>query len=320
MKLLPLTALFLTACATDDAEPEPAARETIHYEIVAAEPRPQIDKTGQAIPGTLVIDTSEGHMDITPLLPEKAREFASWEAFHNWAVETLNAKLVEADNGEHDTTLVAGYGPTVRYDAEKADLVPVDDPIAAILGGTWGYIYVEGKQVCVDPGAACAAEQTVRMENHIGQVVTNSSNGLVVTGSSSIFHLFAVHEIKASTSLNASKAFSQYTYGCGFLGLGRCTATTGSDSLSASFSAYRSTGSIFNGSSSYTQANTTAVATSHWGFGVAYSSTSPVYIAPGTAGVVQLTDSMCSRHSGSDTVGYVNFASASGYHPFGGGC
>jgi hypothetical protein len=323
MKSIALSALLLAACAEDTVEQEAVPREAQRYEIVPAKPQPQLDKEGRAIPGTVVFDTSEGRMDITQLLPEAPREFGTWDDFHQWAAEALNARIVEADGGEHTSTLVAGYGPTVRYDADAAELVPVDDPIAAIVGGTFGYIYVKGELVCVDPAAACAAEQTrepARMENHIGQVVTNTNNGLTVTGSSSIFHLFAVHEIKASTSLNASRGFSQSTYSCGFFGLGSCTSTTGSDTLSASFSAYRSTGSLFNGSNAYSQKNTTAVATSHWGFGIAYSSSSPVYVTPGSAGVVSLTDSMCSRHGGSDNIGFVSFSSMSGYHPYGGGC
>lgn len=153
---------LIASCATSDDAVEKVAedvatRETYEIPLSPVAMHPALDDRGGAIPGTLVFDTSEGRLDITELVPDRPREFESRMDFHKWVAETLNGKLVEREDGEPSTTLDYTASTTLRYDRALDDLVIVDDPIDAIIGGTEGYVVIAGEQVCTSRSAECSA-------------------------------------------------------------------------------------------------------------------------------------------------------------------
>ena len=310
-----LIALSLAACAADEAV-ETQARETTVHEITPLELTPMLDDEGAPLAGTLELDTGEGRMDITHLIPLEPRKFESWDHFHEWAAKELNAKLVEYEDGARQSLLAASFGPTVRFDAEKEDMVPVDDPISMIVGGPWGYIFVEDKLACTSGTAECAKEQLVeswRVFNHLPTVASGSSNGLVASGASRILHLFFYHEVSAVTQLHSSQAWRTRTFWCGFFKW--CTETVGGSSLSASFSSFRNFGSIFNGSSFASRTNVWSVAATHYAWGIAVGgNTNGTEIGPKIPdlGIVASTTGMCSSHAAGDGRGFVSLLTASG--------
>jgi hypothetical protein len=289
MKSLAFVALCLGACSQAPDE---------GIEIVPVVLNPQLDATGAPIPGTLLIDTSEGRMDLTSLIPDQPREFASWDEVHRWATEHLNARVTEDAQGERSSMVSAGYGPTVRYDAALDDMVPVEDPIVAMLGGTSGQMIVGGKAICIDPKAACAGPSRVRISNR--EIQTN--NGLTIDGATGIFRIPGYIEVKTSTSLVASTKIR--TVGCGFLRW--CIVYDAPVSLSAYITAY---GGPNQTSTSMPRReavmNTTAVAAALVGFG---------------GGDIFRTDGACGYANGSDTVGSISIKLADGYLPQYGQC
>jgi hypothetical protein len=290
---LAFTALCLAACATDpgvdpnvdDLEPNDA----VPVEITPVVLSPQLDDAGLPIAGTLTIDTSKGRMDLTHLIPDEPRTFASWDEVHRWTAENLNAETVTDEEGHISSRLAVGYGQTVRYDTEANEMVPVANPISTMLGGTSGYIVVAGKQVCVDSTAACAP---VRLE----PAATGSSNGLSLTGVTGIFHTWGWSEVKTATSLNTSSRVLRYS--CGF---STCYVYLSPVTLTASVYAYRSSGSISNGSRFEMATNSTAVAAA--------------LVGVGDTGLLGRTDSACGRSSGNDGAGQVNLQMLKGTFP-----
>jgi hypothetical protein len=312
---LALIALSLAACAADEAVDTQAREATVH-EITPLELTPMLDEEGAPIAGTLELDTGEGRMDITHLIPLEPRKFESWDHFHEWAAKELNAKLVEYEGGVRQSLLAASFGPTVRFDAEKEDMVPVDDPISMIVGGPWGHVFVEDKLVCTSGTAECAKEQLVepwRVFSARPSVASGSNNGLVASGSSRLLHLFFYHESSAITQLHTSQAWTTRTFWCGFFKW--CTETVGSSSLTASFTAFRHFGSIFNGSQFATRNNVWSVAATHYAFGIAWGGwddgTNMKPSVP-NLGIVQQTSGMCSSHSASDGRGFVSLLTGTG--------
>jgi hypothetical protein len=141
----------------EDTPEDISLRETTQYRLYPVAIHPELDEQGLPIPGTLVLDTSEGKLDITHLVPERPREFESARAFHDWAVRTLNAKLVERD-GQVGSTLDYAAAMTLRLDRNTGEYVRVDEPIDMIIGGVAGYIVIAGEQICVSRNAPCSRE------------------------------------------------------------------------------------------------------------------------------------------------------------------
>lgn len=104
--------------------------------------------------GQLEIDASEGS-GVFPA-PQEPLNFESAEQFAEFAIGTLNAEVIYDEDGK-----VAGIEGSVTVsetpvyaDPETREIIEVQDPIATLLGGRYGYFKVEGQEICVDP-AAC---------------------------------------------------------------------------------------------------------------------------------------------------------------------
>jgi hypothetical protein len=142
-------ALSLAACATEDVT-ELALKDEIPegakvYELRPTELRPQLDKEGQPLPGTLELELSEGRLDITHLVPEKPREFESREQFREWLVKELNAQNVEGGLELDVKQLDAAF----LLDPATGEYELREDAIGAIIGGREGYVLIKGERECV---------------------------------------------------------------------------------------------------------------------------------------------------------------------------
>ena len=202
LTLTALAASTLLGCATDDLDTTNRGGEML--EIVPVELRPELDREGRPLPGTLDIDTSGGRMDLTSLMPERPREFRSWEAFHEWLVAELNAELVEGEDRVRRAQLSIIAGQTVRYDAEREELVEVEDVAEAVVGGTFGYVFVDGALVCTSRTAPCAREQSLDAEesgrrHHLPNAKRMASNGFEIEGATWITHAFFYHNVGSET-------------------------------------------------------------------------------------------------------------------------
>lgn len=322
IKSLALAAICLVACSTDD-DLDTADLPVRGVVITPVELRPQLDDAGRPLRGTLELDTSDGRMDLTKLVPDRPREFDSWDAFHAWAIEELNAERIDTKDGRVQTQLQVAAGPTVRYDAERGKLVEVPDAIEAIVGGAAGYVVIDGKEVCVSGHAACAAEQAMepRVRNHIpsSKRVSNSS-GFEIQGDSWKTNLLFYVAVGTSTYQIRGGYQAGWVW-CGFLTW--CWRSSGTNTLAASFTAWRSTGSIYNGSNSATRNNVTSVTAMNYAFGVSWGTGNngswndrP---SPPDLGYVAATDGVCSTSSGSSGPSSINqLRTATGYHPPGG--
>jgi hypothetical protein len=135
-----------------------SARESSELALSPVSLHPAVDERGRALPGTLVFDTDGGQLDITHLVPRRPRVFGSIDTFHAWIVGALRAQVVERENGTIGTSLEYKASTTVRYDAELGDYVMVGDPVEAIVGGTEGYVVIDGVRHCTSRSAPCAVE------------------------------------------------------------------------------------------------------------------------------------------------------------------
>ena len=142
-------ALSLTACATDEPAGALPKEEAPEIPLSTVKLGPELDGEGNPIPGTLVIDTGEGRLDITPLVEDKPREFASREDFHRFVIEKLGAEKVERPDGVIGSTLEYTSPTTLLLDPETGEYEMVDDAVEKIVGGRTGYVVIEGKEECV---------------------------------------------------------------------------------------------------------------------------------------------------------------------------
>jgi hypothetical protein len=149
-------ALSLTACATDDPAGALAKEEAPEIPLSTVELRAELDKEGNPIPGTLVLDTEDGRLDITPLVEDKPREFASREDFHRFMIEKLGAQKVERPDGLIGSSLEYTSPTTLLLDPETGEYELIDDAVEKIVGGRTGYVVIEGKEECV--AKACLAD------------------------------------------------------------------------------------------------------------------------------------------------------------------
>lgn len=315
LALSALASTLLLACASDEIDTVDRRGEELA--IVPVELRPQLDADGRPIPGTLEIDTSRGRMDLTSLIPDRPRAFRSWGEFHEWAAATLNAELLVVEDDHRQSQVSISAGQTLRYDAGRDAMVEVPDVLEAIVGGTFGYIVIDGAKMCTSRTAECTASQTIDPErpgvrHHLPNAKYVFSNGLGIEGATWATHLFVYHSTGAETRQHQG-GFSYTTYLCGFFKW--CTTTVGSNALVASFTAWRQGGSIFNFGASQVGHNTTSVRVEKVAFGAAYGSQGPgiTYL-----GLVQETTGMCARHHGNDTKAVIDFETADGQHPAGG--
>lgn len=266
--------LGLTACLTGDEPSEDiAARESTTIPLLPVEPRPALDEAGNPIAGTLVFDTSEGRLDITDLVPDRPREFASRTDFHRWVASTLNAKLAEHEDRELSTTLDYSAPTTVRYDRRLEAFVVVDDPVAAIIGGTEGFVVIAGEEVCTSRTAACSREAGLAPPEQTNRTLVP----WIVSGRSPSGSIKIV-----GTTWNAFSSFLQWigsntiqtggglTFGfvpCWPLGPSWCVTRTGSNFLATSYTSWLQQGPpVFTGAAA--ASNTYAIMTSqvvfHW--------------------------------------------------------
>lgn len=116
----------------------------------------------QEEPGLTVIDAS-GNNGVFPTQPVQLR-FGSEIAMSKWAADHLNAKLVYDDNQNivGAVGLVIQLGDLFEVDGETESVIPVEDPIAHILGGPDGYVTLKGKDYCVNP-TRCKVDQRVHL-------------------------------------------------------------------------------------------------------------------------------------------------------------
>jgi hypothetical protein len=142
-------ALSLTACATDDPPDTLAKEEGPELPLATAELRPELDKEGNPIPGTLVVDTEDGRLDITPLVEKEPREFKSREDFHRFMIEKFGAEKVEREDGVIGSSLEYTSPTTLLLDPETGEYELVEDAVEKIVGGRTGYVVIEGKEECV---------------------------------------------------------------------------------------------------------------------------------------------------------------------------
>ena len=290
---LALIALSLAACATDETPEAAPKEEVVEMDLAPAQLGPALDEKGQPIPGTLALDTSEGRMDITDLVPEKPREFGSREEFHKWALETLNAELVEREGG---------YGTSVSYTASAALLRDpatgeyelVEDPIEKIIGGREGYIVIDGEKHCASRHAPCAeemglepAERPAERKLVWGATTASGPSGLMgVLGVSwhsfpKAFVPFVTAAGSSTTQWNAPGGLRLIWVTCSTNIYKTCLVSVGSNVISTSFAARRGGGTIRTGFN--IGFNTLSVVSARFDF--------DVYPFTGT-------DNICARHTG----------------------
>lgn len=271
----------------DDVADDVAARETAPTPLLPVSMHPRLDEAGNPIAGTLVFDTSDGRLDITELVPGRPREFRSRPDFLHWMASTLNASLVERDRGELSSSIDYTAATTVRFDRDRSDFVVVDDPVAAIIGGAEGFVVVAGEKVCTSRTAECSLEAGLALPTPTTRtVVPWYASGASPSGSISIF----------GTTWDATSSFLQWvgantfqTGGgikfnwmrCGPGNVLWCYTRTGSNFLTTSYVASRSSSPVFSGASA--ASNTYAVMASRVDF----------YFFPAF-----LTDRTCATHFG----------------------
>ena len=248
---------LVASCVTSEPEEEAAARE--EYEELPLAPvamHPALDDRGRDIPGTLVFDTSEGRMDITDLVPDRPREFASRIDFHKWVVETLNGKLVETDGGESTSSLEYAAATTLRYDRALADLVVVEDPVAAIIGGTEGYVVIADEKVCTSRTAPCSREAGLAAPRPtqravVPWTVTGNSGPFGIRGNTWVASSSFLQWVGSSTAQwNTTTGVQLRWLPCFPGGPSWCLFRTGSNFLSTSFIASSGATPMVSGSAS----------------------------------------------------------------------
>lgn len=262
-----ILALALPGCLTSaEARDTAAARDATELRLGPVRIHPVLDDRGREVPGTLVFDTTGGRLDLSALIPDKPREFATREAFHAWAVANLNARIVAREGAEPVTQLEVTASTTLRYDRELDDLVPVDDPIEAIVGGDAGYVVIAGERACVSRSAPCARGSGLAP-------VESRDRAWLVTGTTGSFGTLATSWIARDwwyESIGSSTAQWDATTGqvwkwtsCGW----SCwtLAVRGSSFLTTSFAAFA--GRSLRSSHAASAANTLGVIASRVTFG-----------------------------------------------------
>ncbi len=152
--MMTVLALAVAACASEGSK-EPSTAS----DVFAGQPM-----VIQEEPGQTIIDAS-GNNGMFPTQPVQL-EFESEVAMSKWAAEHLNAKLVydEKENIVGASGFVIQLGELYEADRETESVIPVEDPIAHVLGGPDGYVTFKGKNVCVNP-AKCKVNQEGYLPN-----------------------------------------------------------------------------------------------------------------------------------------------------------
>ncbi len=316
LTLTAVAASCLLGCATDDLDTTNRGGEAVA--IVPIELRPELDREGRPIPGTLDIDTSEGRLDVTSLMPERPREFRSWDELNEWLVAQLNAEIIEGEDGVRRAQLSIIASPAVRYDAQRDELVDVDDVAEAVVGGTFGYVLVDGALVCTSRTAACAREQSIAPEasglrHHLPNARRMAMNGFEIEGATWITHMFFYHNVGSETR-QVQGGFQVFTSPCGFFQW--CTTTTGTNSLATSLIAFRQGGSIFNFQGSAAKSNVRSIRIDKIEWGPPSWGSQGPGLPP--SGIIASTTGVCARHHGGTTNAVVDFQTSDGVHPAGG--
>ena len=233
---------LLASCVADEADvgEDLLARESEGI-VQPVSMQPALDERGDPIPGTLVFETSEGRLDITHLVPDRPREFASNEAFHEFLIRELNGRLVEHEDGQRSSTVEYTAATTLRYDPRIDDLVIVDDPLDAIIGGTDGYIVIAGEQVCTSRAAECADKAGLtrpveRDRRIVPAVVQGSSGPLGIRGLTWVAASSLVRWVGSSTTQTSGTAGLGWV-ACWSGGPSWCYGWRGSNFLSTAYRA-----------------------------------------------------------------------------------
>ena len=98
-------------------------------------------------PGVLIFDAS-GPKKIFPV-PATIREFNSREDYYNFLRDDMNATITSTSGMTKVDVQVITYDRAYYYEAD-AGFLPITDPLAMMLGGTSGYILLEGEPTCVN--------------------------------------------------------------------------------------------------------------------------------------------------------------------------
>lgn len=244
-RTLSFALLFAASCvATDESTvDDPVEREEEEEErgeILPVKLHRDVDKEGRELPGTLVFDTSKGQYDLTALIPLEPRRFDDVKQFHAWAIEALGAQPEEIE-GVPVVTLGYRSGMTLRYDRERDDMVPVDDPVAAIVGGTAGYVEIAGKQICVSRTAECSREAGLSMPEKERRGIfpwedEQASSTIRIRGNSWVLHSMFVEWVGSST-IQTGGGISHTWAHCGPLDPNWCWVRRGSNFLSTLYTA-----------------------------------------------------------------------------------
>lgn len=115
-------------------------------------------------PGHLEIDGS--NLNAMLQLPEEPRHFYSADEFVEFAIQELNASVVLDELGI--PVGVEGFltvtDTLLTVDPATHEILEVKDPIAAFLGGQFGYFFIGEEKVCLDP------QETAAKNNSLTQV------------------------------------------------------------------------------------------------------------------------------------------------------
>lgn len=242
VRALSFVALSLVAsCVSEEPEEVTGREDSEEVPLSPVAMHPARDDRGQDIAGTLVFETSGGRMDITALVPDRPREFASRIDFHEWVVETLNGKLGETADGEATSSLEYEAASTLRFDRARGDLVLVEDPVAEIIGGSEGYVVIAGERVCTSRTAPCAREAGLAAPRPTNRAVvpwnvTANAGPFGIRGTTWLASSSFLQWVGSSTAQwNTTTGIQLAWLPCAPGGPSWCLVRTGSNFLSTSF-------------------------------------------------------------------------------------
>lgn len=225
-------------------------------------------------PGHLEIDGS--NLNAMLQLPEEPRHFYSADEFVEFAIQELNASVVLDELGI--PVGVEGFltvtDTLLTVDPATHEILEVKDPIAAFLGGQFGYFFIGEEKVCLDPAGDGCEEQLVDAGEFEGPASSlqslffqPTSSTYSISGVSTYINLLFYKTVGSSTHQKKG-GWKKSTYFCwkwGFIPW-VCSKTSGWNELwveSEFFSFLRQP--MHHLTLSKTKRNVSSVSVNHWG-------------------------------------------------------
>jgi hypothetical protein len=253
-------------------------------------------------PGTLTVDGSNGNgmLDVA----QAGMVFDTQQSLIDWAIANLNAVPV-VDSATGATVGVEGRlvqaGDLGYVDEQTLSLVPVDDYIAAKLGGRSGIVTVAGTQYCLrDDG--CINGMTLKAAPPKSSSACSGTR-YCINGDSFKTNLIIYRSVGSETDQGAGGYHESHHICWNPFKLFRCTKKSGHNTLRVS-NAYTFVSNLVVGSipDSSQKNDSTSLKLKLWSFFVSIKS-SDAGVTPGTISTAEADVSgVCGAESGTDNV------------------